>query len=258
MNELEYLSLAIGQPFNVAVVLRINGKISKNLVEKLMTKLQKRHPLLQVRLIFDDNNRPYSTSKNVGKIPVTEYKRVDDSQAMKEFHRQLTTPFDLSNNKLLLIRVVLYSSTEKSDLVVCSYHTISDGYSMLFLTKDLLKFMANPDMSIEVIDFPTKDVDLFTPKVRKMIPKRPFFAHLLHIALRLYNFFRYLFVGKIKTAKINVHKDDLEIHSTKLSKEQSAKFLEKCKTENISVHSAVSTVFIHEHPIIASPVNIRK
>lgn len=258
LNELEFLSLAVGQPFNIAVMLKIKGSVELKLFESTLSKLQKRHPLLNVRIISDEKDRPWFTSEGVGTIPVTEIKRTDDSQALHEFHRQLSTPFDFENEKLPLIRITIISSPEITEIIICALHTISDGFSMVYLFRDMIKYMVNPEEEIIPLDFPKKDVDLFTPKVRKMMPKTPFFAYTIYTLLRIYNFLRYVFVGKGKPAKVNIKEDDMGIYSCKLTKNQTTELMKRCKKEKVTVHSSISTVFSQEYPIIGCPVNIRE
>ncbi|NPE07247.1 MAG: hypothetical protein GNW80_03105 [Asgard group archaeon] len=257
LNDLEFISLAVGQPFNIAVMLKIKGCVEIKLLESTFNKLQKRHPLLQVRIFSDENDRPWFTSEGVGTIPVTEIKRTDDSQALLEFHRQLSTPFDLEREKLPLIRISAISSPEITEIIICASHTISDGFSLVFLFRDMIKYMVNPEEEIIPLDFPKKDVDIFTPKIRRMMPKTSFFAYIVYALLRFYYFLRYVFIGKRKPADINIKEDDLEIHFCKLTEDQTAELLKRCKKEKVSVHSAISTAFSQEYPIFGSPVNLR-
>lgn len=257
LNELEFLSLGVGQPFNIAVMLKIKGSVEIKLLESTLSKLQKRHPLLNVRIISDENDRPWFISDGVGTIPVTEIKRTDDSQALHEFHRQLSMPFDFENEKLPLIRISVISSPETTEIIICALHTISDGFSMVYLFRDMIKYMVNPEEEIIPLDFPKKDVDIFTPKVRKMMPKTSLFAYTVYALLRIYNFLRYVFVGKRKPAEVNIKKDDMEIYSCKLTENQTAELLKRCKKEKVTVHTAISTAFSQEFPILGSPVNLR-
>lgn len=257
LNDLEYLPLAVGQPFNVVVMMRIKGTISKEKLAEIMAKLQKRHPLLRARITKNEKGKPSFTTEKVGKIPITLIERKDDSHAISEFHNQLTTPFDLSSETKPLFRVTLISSTDKSEIIFCAQHTISDGQSMIYLVRDLIKYWVNPKEPVITLDFPTKDVDLFRRKVRWMMPKTPLFAYVFYGIIRAFNFIRNLFTKKRKPAEINLKEEELEVYSDKLSKEQTAEFLIKCKSKKVSVHSAVSVAFTPEQPLIFSPVNIR-
>ncbi|HUT80474.1 MAG TPA: condensation domain-containing protein [Candidatus Bathyarchaeia archaeon] len=257
LNEIEYISYAVGQPFNIVVMLRFNGYISKDWIVEIIDRLQKKHPLLQVRITEDDNGRLWFTKEEVGKIPVIELVHHDDSQALNEFHKQLTTPFDLLEKKLPLMRVAVLSSTTKSEIVICCSHTISDGFSMILFIKDMLKLLTKSEISEEIIDLPAKEIDLYSPKVRRMIPKSPFITKLTYVLLRINNFFNRAITGKKEIAEINIKGDDLGVYSSKLTKEQTKKFLEKCKLKRVSVQSAISTAFSQEYQTIGSPVNVR-
>jgi hypothetical protein len=258
LNELEYLSLAVGQPFNIAVMLKIKGEITVKQLETAFSKLQRRHPLLQARLIFDEKEKPWFTSEGVGAVPITEIKRKNHSQSILRFHKELATSFDFDNKKSPLIRITLISSPDINELIICALHTIGDGFSMAILVGDMIKYIVNPDEEIISLDFPRKDVDIFTPRVRRMIPKTSFYARVVYSLLRIYNFLRYVFVGKRKPAEVNIKEDELAIFSSKLTKEQTTKFLKRCKIEKVSVHSGISTAFAQEYPIMGSPVNLRR
>ena len=257
LNELEYIGYALGQPFNVAVVLKFQGQLSTELLTSTLSKLQKRHPLLKTRIIFDEKKRPWLTSEGVGEIPFIIKPRENESQGIDEFNRQLATPFDLANEELPLARVVLYSSPKKSELVICALHIITDGMSMTHLVKDFVKYMANPNVPVIPLDLPTKDIDLLPKKVRRFIPKRKISVLFVYGLLRTYNFIRYLFTGKRKTAKFNIEEHEMAVYSIHLDKNQTQKLLERSKQEEVSVHSSLCTVFLQEYPVIGTTVNLR-
>ena len=257
LNELERLSIAVGQPFNVVVMFKIKGKITKKDLEYSFNKLQQKHPLLNVRIIFNEKEKPYFTSEEVGKVPIEERPLKEKNQSIQAFHKQLTKPFNINDVNLPLIRVKLLTNKGNSIIIICAYHAITDGFSMVYLARDLVNFMINPELEIKPELLPKKDIDLFTPKVRRMIPKKPFYGYMVYIFLRIYNFLRYLFSSKRKTARINVKEEELEIYTFNLTEEQTNNFLKRCKKEQVSVHSAVSTAFVQEYPIIGSPINLR-
>jgi hypothetical protein len=257
-NELEYLSYAVGQPFNIAVMLQLEGSISIELLKKTLEKLQKRHPLLKVRIEYNDRGRPSFTSEGVESIPITKLTRESNTLSVRIFHKQLSTPFNLDSITLPLMRVIVLESPKKTDLILCALHSISDGQSMIYLVRDLINYMVDPNEPVETLDLPIRDVDLLTKKVRKMIPKRLFFSRLARFLFQSYNFFRYTLVGKRKTAEINIQEDQLEIYSWKLTAEQTTAFLKKCKEVNVRVQSAVSTAYTPEFPVIGGPVNLRQ
>jgi hypothetical protein len=50
LNDMEYLNFSLGQPHNIAVVLKIKGNLPVDSLTEALTKAQQRHPLLKVRI----------------------------------------------------------------------------------------------------------------------------------------------------------------------------------------------------------------
>jgi hypothetical protein len=259
INDLEYLNYTIGQPYNLVVSLRIKGNLTKKLLSDVFLKLQHRHPLLKVRMIEKKGGPPYFSSEGVEEIPITVIKSKNDQDTKKEFHNQLVTPFDYSSVESPLFRAVLLIDSQNSDLILCCQHTITDGMSMAFLIRDLITYLNNPKMKVEILDTPAKTEDLFSPKTRRSIPKTAFRAKMILLILRIYHFFLFGF-GK-RRKELEKQKDskhtDLEVHSWKLTEKQTKEFLQKCKQRRISVHSAICTAFLPSISTINNPVDLR-
>ncbi|MHA1155901.1 MAG: hypothetical protein ACTSQK_07300, partial [Candidatus Heimdallarchaeota archaeon] len=198
------------------------------------------------------------TSEGVGTIPVTVNTRENESQGLDELNKQLATPFDFENEELPLARVIQFSSSEVSELVICALHIITDGMSMTHLIKDFVKYLANPEEPIIPLDLPTKDINPLTKKVRRFIPKSKLAVYMIYALLRTYNFTRNLFTRKRKRAIFNIKDKDMAVYSCHLDQKLTQKFLQRSKKENISIHSSLCTAFLSEYPIIATTVNLRK
>ncbi|MHA1123663.1 MAG: condensation domain-containing protein, partial [Candidatus Heimdallarchaeota archaeon] len=230
-----------------------------SLLEKVLSKAQQRHPLLKVRIELNKNGMPWFTSERVGSIPISFIERLDEGDTLNEFHKQLVTPFNYGSKVVPLFRVSLLTADQNTDLVLCCQHTITDGMSMAFLTRDIIKYLNNPTEKIVVLDAPIKDEDIFTPKIRRSIPKKPFRSKLLLFFLRIYHFFIFGFRKgkKVLEEKADSKHDDIKIHSWTLSEDQTKEFLKKCKKRKISVHSAICTAFLPDISTINNPVDLR-
>ncbi|NHJ32995.1 MAG: hypothetical protein FK732_09035 [Asgard group archaeon] len=257
LNDLEYLNYTIEQPYNLVVKLRIKGKLTISLLEKVLVKLQQRHPLLKVRIVRNETRIPYFTMESVGSIPISVIKYQKEDDIFKEFHNQLVTPFNLDSKVLPLFRVALLTAEQNSDLVLCCQHTITDGMSMAFLIRDFIKYLNNPTEKIAILDTPLRDDDIFTRKVRRSIPKKPFRTKLLLFFFRIYHFFIFGSRKQKIEAESDYKHDDIKIHSWTLSEIQTSEFLKKCKDRKISVHSAICTAFLPEISTINNPVDLR-
>ncbi|HUT79758.1 MAG TPA: condensation domain-containing protein [Candidatus Bathyarchaeia archaeon] len=260
LNDLEYLNYSIGQPYNLVVSLHIKGDLTEKLLKEALMKMQYRHPLLSVRLKEIEKDIPWFSSEGVEEIPIKTIIRKSEFDTKEEFHKQLITPFDYSLIKSPLFRVTLIKSDIDSNLILCSQHTITDGLSMAFLIRDLITYLNNPNMKVEILDAPAKDDDIFSPKVRRSIAKTAIRAKIILRLLKIYHFFAFGF-GKRKKILVKQKESkhtDLEVYSWTLSEKQTEEFLLKCKEKGISVHSAICTAFLPDINIILNPVDLRR
>ena len=191
LNDLEYLNFSIGQPYNLVIVLRIKGFLSKDDLILALEKAQEKHPLLKVRIEGNEEDNYWFTSKNVGEIPleITEFE--DDAKTNKLFLKNLETSFDLDDPKKPLFRATLLNSLKRNDLILCAQHTITDGLSMVFLTRDLVQFINNPNIEVATISSPMNEDDIFPTKIRQKIPNSVFHTKILLFFLRIYYFLKY-------------------------------------------------------------------
>ncbi|NVM46480.1 MAG: hypothetical protein HWN79_16345 [Candidatus Lokiarchaeota archaeon] len=257
LNDLEYLNFSLGQPYNIVIVLRVNCAISTDELKKVLRKAQKKHPFLKVRIQADDKDIFWFTSKGVKEIPIEHAEYISDDQTNIFFLKNLETNFNIKDLNLPLFRITLITSLEHTDIILCAQHTISDGLSMVLLTRDLIDFLNNPDIDVESLDTPLKKDDIFSPKIRKRIPNKAFLTKAFFSLLRIYYFLKF---GKKK--KENLHdtdyiKDDLRLILWNLSIDETDLFIQLCKQNKVSVHSAISSLFLPEFSTINNPVNLR-
>jgi len=257
LNDLEYLNLSLGQPYNLVIVLHIKGSLSNNELKIALRKAQEKHPLLKARIEVDDMGTYWFTSKDVGEIPIETTEFENDSKTSKFFLKNLEKPFDMGDPSQPLFRVTLLHSIEQNDVILCAQHTIADGLSMALLTRDLVEFLNNPDIEVTPLNSPMSEVDIFPPKIRKKIPNSAFRTKILLLFLEIYYFLKY---GKKKKAILrdtDYKEDDLRLLSWNLSREETDLFIQLCKQKEVSVHSVVCTAFLPDISIINNPVNLR-
>ncbi len=258
LNDLEYFNFSLGQPYNLVVVLSIRGSIFIDELKLALKKAQEKHPLLNVRIQGNDEDFYWFTSKNVGEIPIETLEFENESKTTKFFLKNLETPFDMTDPVKPLFRVTLLHSLERSDLILCAQHTITDGLSMAFLMRDLVDFLNDPNIEISPINSPMNKEDIFPTKIRKKIPKSAFRTKIFLFLIKIYYFLRH---GKRKEYlhyASDYKEDDLRLISWNLSKEETNLFIQECKTRRISVHSAICTAFLPDISIINNPANLRE
>jgi NRPS condensation-like uncharacterized protein len=260
LNDIEYMNYSFSQPYNIVVVLRVTGKVTLKLLEKALEKLQQRHPLLKTRFELDNKGMPCITSERVGSIPIETIENSNDTETQKVFHKELVSHFDYDNKKLPLFRVSFLLNKEYSDLVLCGQHSICDGLSMVFLARDILYYLNNPSAEVEVLSAPIRNEDIFPPKIRRRISKRPFRAYLMISFLKVVHalLFGFRKGRKRLERKLAAKHDDIQVYSWNFSEKQTEEFLKKCKQEKISVHCAICTSFLPYISTINNPVNLRE
>ncbi|MHA1200734.1 MAG: condensation domain-containing protein [Candidatus Heimdallarchaeaceae archaeon] len=259
LNDMEYMNYALGQPYNIVIALRIKGTIPKNELREAFEKVQIRHPLLKVRIESDTEGKLWLTSENVGHIPIEFQDFLGEENTKEVVLEHLNKSFDLNNEELPLFRVSYMSSTERSDLVLCSQHVISDGLSMAILVRDLVQIISHPEEEIEVLDAPIIDKDIFPPKIRKMLPKTALRARFVLNFFKFIRFVRYISGRGSKEiiAPSGYEEDDLQLISWSLSENQTETFLKICKQHKVTVHCAICSAFLPHITVINNPVNLR-
>jgi len=284
LNEIEYLTYCMGQPYNIVTVVRLRGSLTVDRLRAALDKAQKRHPLLRVNTLLDRRGTPRLTSEGVGRIPLTVVKREDDDHALRITQKELNAPFDRDRpgkSTTPLLRVTLLQPTdtaaEPSDVILCAQHTISDGMSMVFLARDLLQFMTDPNQAIHRLDVTASTQDIFPPEVRSRIPKS--FAEVM-ASLRLMvppeireqlptsETELIAFLKRMKPApepvsgsaaaqKPQIGPPSSKIHSWQLTAGETQVFISRCKQEQVTVQSALCTAFLTIFTAVNTPVNLR-
>jgi hypothetical protein len=166
----------------------------------------------------------------------------------------------MSNKKLPLFRAKVLHTSQDFDLILCGQHTLGDGLSMVFLVRDILHYLNNPDAEIEVLNATIRDDDIFKPKIRKRISNTPIRLYVMMFFLKIFHAFLFGFRKEKRDYEdwLKSKHEDIRIYSWNFSEKETEDFLKKCKREKVSVHSAICTSFLPYFPTINNPVNLRE
>ncbi len=270
LNEIEYFNWCLDQPYNIVVMVRLAGRLAPDALRVALDKVQQRHPLLRANTVLDDHGDPWLDSAGVGPIPLDVRRREGDDDAGQVMDQELSQPFPMDaggSSGACLARVVLLtpdgpdgtdsaSSADMdgpSDLVISVQHVVTDGMSMLFLVRDLLGFLRDPDAAVEVLDVPASAAAILPPGAARRVARSP---RPLRIALLLVRAYRRL--RRIPDGAAPGDADGpVPVHSWRLTPEQTAALLARCRSEGVSVQTAVCTAFLPSHTLINSPVSLR-
>jgi len=256
LNEIEYLNWCVEQPYNMVVAVRIGGRVHPAELRAALDTAQLRQPMLRVNTKLGANGIPYFDSNGVGSIPLTVVECAAPDAAQRLFDSELSAVFardqwDAPQLPLLHAALLLPAESHAfADLVLTVQHVIGDGLSVAFLVRDLLRFMAEPNAEAVVVDAAASPVDLLPAKVRRRLPRHPYVFQLVLLLAKLY--------AKLRGHRRRSSQPHVRFHcSWTLSAEQTARLRARCRTESVSVQSALSTAFFPEFPWIHMPVNLR-
>jgi len=265
LNEIEFLIWTFGQPNNMSMSVTLNGTINIERLRTALDRLQEKHVMLQAQLITDENNIPFFIWDKQRDIQMEVIPRTKNNLYEKIVEKEFITPFEIGiDSHFPLIRVKLLFSEEKSDLIVTLQHVIGDGLSMGFIFRDILLFYINPERPFKPDEIMTSIENILPIDIQKKIPNTPrkfkLMMWVLKIILKFKRLKRKLLRKKLEFSiedSDNIENSNFMTLSWILDKKHTTKFLKKCRKNNVTIHSAICTLFIEDFPSINNPVNLR-
>lgn len=229
-------------PLNVIMVAKIIGEFSVADLAAALAKLKKRHALLAVRTVRDENDEVWYLSEDVPEFSIETIKRSVDEQWMQTAADQFKKSFQIEKGPL--IRFVLIHSREKSDMVICAHHVICDGFSLAYLIRDILRHLAAPQRKVDLLPEP--------PLISRTTVSFPPRSNLLKKTLiGLFN--RQWARKKIRFTlqdRKKLHERFWEanrrvnIMAWESTAAETAALVARCREENVTVNTAIWTAFL--------------
>jgi len=122
---------------NMVGIIAFTGNIDESIFRRALFIIQKRHPLLAVR-IKDENNTHFST-ENVPEIPLIIMPRQTNDQWQKVVFDELHHPLPLYTGPL--VRFIYLAGAEQGEILLVFNHIISDGTSRTHLSIELFEII---------------------------------------------------------------------------------------------------------------------
>ncbi|MBZ5509344.1 MAG: amino acid adenylation domain-containing protein, partial [Acidobacteriia bacterium] len=158
--------LSPGNPvYNVHFGLRIAGQLDHGLLRRSLVELSCRHSIL--RTVFRDvNGQPFQIVQpgdNIG-LTLVDLRAIEPAQRERELYSIATNvasqPFDLAVGPLVRFHLVAISENEHA-LLITQHHTVTDGWSIMLLAKELATIYRNlardipvpPPMPLQFADY---------------------------------------------------------------------------------------------------------
>ncbi|MCF2517587.1 phthiocerol/phthiodiolone dimycocerosyl transferase family protein [Dyadobacter sp. CY351] len=119
-----------------ALAADISGTLPIEKWRNALDMAQKRHPNLSVKVTLDELSRPVLQHVEGITIPLRVVHVEQDYRWEQEVEKELSVRFNTEEAPLL--RVVLVQKPEHTVLILVANHTVADGSSLSFLTRDIL------------------------------------------------------------------------------------------------------------------------
>ncbi|MFX1275855.1 MAG: condensation domain-containing protein [Promethearchaeota archaeon] len=226
---------------NIVIIAKIKGQITEEMLRSAILKVEIKHPIIKVKSVLEPDGHLYFSSKNVPDIPIQIIPKISEEQWKEVIKKEHQIPFDYEKGPLL--RIILLQAVQHSDLVIFCQHSISDGMSLAYLARDIVSFMAKPNQEIKRLvpraypspDYVPSDVSagiamkIFGKKINKMWKSQK--------------------VEFDKKDYMELHKAFWNIHTYKilvsrLNETQTLDLIKKCRKEDITVNTAITTAFL--------------
>lgn len=143
-TERVFLTMAERVVMNPVVMVRCKGTLSVETVMHAVRKVQARHPALQVRMVREAT--PWFSDRDVGPVSVRVVERSCDDHWREVVRDELNTPLDIEKGPL--IRFVLVRDEHACELICTTDHVNADGRSGLFVLRDVLRVIDDPQLRL--------------------------------------------------------------------------------------------------------------
>jgi NRPS condensation-like uncharacterized protein len=223
------------------MVARIKGEVSEAMLAQAVSKVQRRHPNLRVRIEEDAEGRPWFTSQGVGEIPIEVVPRASADQWMQVYHEACRVPFAFETRPAF--RFYLVQSAAESELMVFCHHIICDGLSLAYLARDLMVHLGDPDREVEVLPDPVPVGADNMPEELSLSGVARFFVNRINAKWQA----EQVFFTQGDYEDLNQGYWSNYTHQmlpVELSEAQTRALVERCRAENVTVNSALTAAFV--------------
>jgi len=212
------------RPIHFILTANIIGTLHVDQLRQALIKVQQRHPLLNVRIALSSSGIPWLIRERA-QIPVREVQRHSSLQWQQEVEQELSNPFDWSQAPL--IRVVLLQGEGVSDLIITCMHAIADGMSVVFLLRDILLAIGEPNQELSIL------------------PEQPSYEHLVPQFEPKYTTLSFEPSLSLPNTKPTLPETSRpRLHTWSLSTVETIALLHKCHEAQTSVHAAICAAFL--------------
>lgn len=252
---------------NFGMMVRVHGEVSVEQINFALRQIRVRH----VALISPMERTPDHQVDYDLLFTLSVRENCSESDWVEVAQSELATPFE---EQPPYARFTLLRRAGGFDLLAIFHHYVCDGMSGMFLLRDVLQVLAQPDAPVIPLAAPPREDEIKLPdsamesprlqkKVQKTVEKlrRKVLREKEHQAALAQK-------QKTTSRKISPLVNQFVILPTLLTPEQTAALMARCKKEQVSVHAAICVAWMRAwlaesgakktRRIVSSPVNLRK
>ncbi|NRF39730.1 condensation domain-containing protein [Pedobacter foliorum] len=247
-------------PFNAVIPIKLKGVFKAEDLHHALKKLQDKHPLLNAFVKDDEKSMPWFvvSEKIELPIPLRIVTRTSDDDWKTESMKEWATVFDTRSGPLM--RLVWIKGEEFSEFIMVIHHCLCDGGSAMAILAELLLLLDDGSVDIGKEDPILRIEDIIPASIlnsKKKIVKAKLIGGVANLFLQLF---------PVSKKKLIERKRDYMIH-WKLEKELSDRLIRKCKSEGVTVNTALCVAVLNAfkevrkedfHNKISLPVDIRR
>ena len=225
---------------NISLVVRITGKVTASQFQEAIKKARLKHPLLGVKIKYDETYRSWFTNTDVPINPIRILTRDSDSQWYDELCEEHQNYLDMTHYPL--IRFVLLIGKEGADFIIFANHATCDGMSLSYLARDIVYFLAYPDNQVTSPILPVPLDDEHTTPSLKVSALARFIMDKMDQKWQTNPvFFDTEAFRSVHTAFWR--KTFYNIVYRQLSKPDTERLVQACRAHSVTVNTAICTAF---------------
>jgi NRPS condensation-like uncharacterized protein len=219
------------QPVHFASTAKLKGSFSLEQLRISLAKLQRRHPLLRVRIALDATGQP-KFIEQLAEIPIRVVARTNAQRWQQELAAEMSQSLDWQIAPL--VRVVLLQSGQEAELILSCHHSIGDGLSGALMLRDIVQ-----ELSGEQID-DSDDERLHQRPLSAALPIEKALVNTVLLSPEVAVQNQPLMESPVSISTRNLP----HIRTALLSAELTQQIVMQCRREQTTVHGAISAAFL--------------
>jgi NRPS condensation-like uncharacterized protein len=231
--------------WNLVTISRIKNHLDQEYLRRAIELIKYRHPRLNSRIIYSPKGL-YFQPDETPKIALRVVNKLDNEQWQEVVNEEFNEEINSSRGLLRVVLVYILSDEQICYLITTVHHAVADGLSSIHLHSEILTYcqkiasgeLINPIDSLTTLPPVEELLPQWTKDVRGKISSS---LLLLQIAFQKI-WHRPQSLGCEDYAPINKRRSNI-IHR-QLDPELTQKFVNRCRQENATVHSALCAVLM--------------